>query len=246
MRLRVIACDVLFREFSLCAATSSTVVDASYLKKGLHEKPAELREALQREIDAVPEGEYDAIALLYGLCGKATEGLKARHTRLVIPKTHDCIALFLGSSAEYLRGFRQHPGTYYYTSGAWERGGSIGVDVSSSSAAKDAKLIEYVEKYGEDNAKYLLEMEDSWLTHYTRAAYIDFPGLDFPEYSERTRGVAAEKGLDYVELPGSYDLVRGLIEGPWGDGFLVVDPGCEVSATDDRAVMRARPSALAV
>ena len=40
---------------------------------------------------------------------------------LVIPRAHDCIALFMGSRQRYREYFDAHPGTYYRTSGWIER-----------------------------------------------------------------------------------------------------------------------------
>ena len=42
---------------------------------------------------------------------------------LVVPRSHDCIALFLGSDAEYHEQFRHFPGTYYVSAGWVEEKG---------------------------------------------------------------------------------------------------------------------------
>ena len=66
---------------------------------GLHFRPKRLKNALREVID---KSANDAVTLIlgYGLCSNGTAGLKAPEaTRLVIPKVHDCIAIFLGSHA---------------------------------------------------------------------------------------------------------------------------------------------------
>ena len=117
MLIKVIACEILFRELCHCAARSPSLVDFEFLTQGHHDTPKQGRVEIQRRIDAVPAGKYDAIVLGYGLCSNIVTGLVSTHTRLVIPRAHDCISLFLGSKERYQEHFASHPGTYYYTSG---------------------------------------------------------------------------------------------------------------------------------
>src|ERR1039458_3117572 len=67
MRLRLISCEVLFREMCDACVHSPHQVDLEFLPKGLHDlggKPmaAEIQEA----VDRTPEGVYQAILLGYG------------------------------------------------------------------------------------------------------------------------------------------------------------------------------------
>ena len=117
MLLKLIACEIAVREFCFAAARSINIIDPEFLNQGYHDTPGKGREAVQQRIDAVPEGKYDAIVLGYALCSNILTGLTARHTRLVIPRAHDCITFFLGSKERYQECFEENPGTYYYTSG---------------------------------------------------------------------------------------------------------------------------------
>lgn len=234
MRLKVIACDVLFREVSDCAAHSRNVISTQYLIRGLHDNPEVLREALQRLIDETEneDDSFDAILLGYGLCNNAIAGLRARRIPLVIPRAHDCITLFLGSREEYSRQFRREPGTYYYTSGWIERAGSRTERKAAQGEGLGKKFQEYAEKYGEENARYLMEIEQSWVTNYSRAAYIDLDLTHFLRYDEEAKKVAREKSWRYEELKGDIRLIRDLINGEWRDeDFLVVPPGERVVAS---------------
>ena len=47
MRLHIIACRVLQREFSAALAHTPNMIDVSYLPQGLHNSPDELRRLLQ-------------------------------------------------------------------------------------------------------------------------------------------------------------------------------------------------------
>ena len=58
---------------------------------------------------------YDAVVMVYGLCGRATAGITARDVPVVIPRAHDCITLFLGSRARYSEQHENQPGTYWYS-----------------------------------------------------------------------------------------------------------------------------------
>jgi len=85
MRLKLICCEVLFREMCDACAHSPHQVDLDFLPKGLHDlggKP--MAEKIQEVVDRVPEGVYEAILLGYRLCGNGLHGLTARHTRLVL------------------------------------------------------------------------------------------------------------------------------------------------------------------
>ena len=117
MFLKVIACEIAFREISFCAAKSPNIIDTEFLPQGYHDIPKTGLVEIQKRIDAVPTGKYDGILLGYGLCSNIITGLTTTHTPLVIPRAHDCITLFLGSKERYREFFDAHPGTYYYTSG---------------------------------------------------------------------------------------------------------------------------------
>ena len=105
MRLKLIACEIAFREICLCAANSRNVVDPQFLPKGLHDiETRDMVARLQEEIDGTDE-KYGAILLGYGLCNNGTVGLVARNAPLVLPKAHDCITFFLGSRRRYQEFF---------------------------------------------------------------------------------------------------------------------------------------------
>ena len=275
LRIKTIACEVLARQVYLEAARSPHVIDVDLLEKGLHDNAAVLRRELQRRIDAVLVPPYDAIVLVYGLCNRATEGLVAREVPLVMARAHDCITLYLGSRQQYAAQFDQHPGTYYYSAEYVERGkngrpaGADGGDGANGASQDDgmaynsrlpAQFEELVRKYGEENARYLMEVYGSWHQHYTRAAYISLPcarcesstacGHSQP-YRQRAQNMAAKHGWQFAELEGDLRLLDRLLNGDWSltapatldqDDLLVVPPGMAIVASfDDRVVIAAAP-----
>ena len=60
--------------------------------------------------------------LAYGMCGNGLKGIRAGIHTLLMPRTEDCIAIFLGSNEAYRTEFLEHPGTYYLTGGWFEAG----------------------------------------------------------------------------------------------------------------------------
>lgn len=88
MLLKLIACNVFMREACWCIARSPHVIDVDFFELGEHMQPTRLKAALQAKIDEASRSakNYDAILLLYGLCGNAAVGLQARSIRLVIPR----------------------------------------------------------------------------------------------------------------------------------------------------------------
>jgi hypothetical protein len=243
MRLKIIACEVLFREICLCAAYSKNVISTEFMKRGLHDNPDMLRSELQERIDNTDENVYEGILLGYALCSNGVSGVRARGIPLIIPKAHDCVTLFLGSRENYDRQFTDEPGTYYYTHGWLERAG-IGVErKTQDSRGLDKKYAHYVEKYGEDNAKYLMKFENSWIENYSRAAFINLGFVDVENYRKRVREIAAEKGWKYEELPGDMRLIKKLIDGEWDAGeFLIAQPGKEIVPSYDNNVIKCRPA----
>jgi hypothetical protein len=104
---------------------------------------------------------------------------------------------------------------------------------------------ELVEKYGEDNARYIMETMGDSVPHYSRMTYIRM-GLPRDDIdAAKAREDALEKGWVYEELQGSVDWLRRLIEGPWGDDFLVVPPGASICASyrDDIIRLASEPTA---
>ena len=240
MQIKCIGCDVLARAIYWSAAQSPHVVDVQLLERGLHNTPAVLRGRLQGQIDTAASQGYDAIVLAYGLCGQATAGLVARGVPLVIPRAHDCITLFLGSRARYNEQFLSQPGTYWYTLDYLERrqdsSASLALGLGSDTDLR-AVYEEYVQKYGKDNADYLMEVMGAWQSHYQRAAYIDLGIGDGSLVETQAQAEASRRGWVFERMVGDLVLIRRLIQGDWGDGetgdFLILQPGQALSMTYD-------------
>jgi hypothetical protein len=247
MFYKVIACEIAFRELCHAAARSRNLIDLEFLTQGYHDIPGTGRQEIQKCIDAAPAGRYDAILLGYGLCSSILTGLTTAHTPLVIPRAHDCITFFLGSKERYQECFGAKPGTYYYTSGWLEcakRRGSTGPIWGGASlpaganAGFKATYEEWVQKYGEDQAKYLMEEMNRWTDSYSHGTLITFEFVEHLKLREQVQQICAERGWQYDEIAGDMGLLYRLLEGGWDDAdFLVVRPGQRVVGTNDERVI---------
>lgn len=207
-KLLVLACAVMEREL---LPFQNGRVDFRFLDYGLHLTPGNLTKVLQREIDQVPEGVYDGIVLGYGLCSNGVVGLQAINHPLVIPRVHDCISLFLGSSDRYQEEATQHPGTYYLTPGWIEKG-----------ETPLSKYHSYARSYNEEIAGWVLHEE---MKHYTRILLIDTGISPMSPYREIARRNAEFLKISFQELRGESDLFQRLVTGSWGKDFLFLDKG---------------------
>ena len=241
MHLKCLACEVLARPVYLCAAQSPHIVDVQLLRRGLHNNPSDLRAQLQAHIDAAAGEGYDAVVMAYGLCGQATAGLVARDTPLVIPRAHDCITLFLGSRERYQDQFENNKGTYWYTLDYMERRDDTPHSTLALGSGMDTDLDavydEYVEKYGQDNADYLMEVMGAWQQHYRRAAFIDIGVGDGSVIEQQAQADATRRGWLFERIAGDLVLIRRLLSGDWEQDFLVLQPGEQLTITYDTDII---------
>jgi hypothetical protein len=216
---KIVACATVVEEMLpyLPAGMACEVLDF-----GLHLEPDGLKQTLQGAIDAT-RPPVSAIVLGYGLCAMAVVGLRAAHSTLIIPRLDDCIGIFLGSKEAYRQQAHRAPGTYYLTKG-W-------IEVNDTPLEEYKRL---AERYGAQRADRMMRL---MLKNYTRIAYIDTGREGQEKYRAYARRVAAQFDLQYEEIPGSNELVRKMIFGPWDeDTFVVKRPGERVVYADFQTV----------
>jgi hypothetical protein len=244
MKLKLISCGVFRPELSALIDECENEIDLEFLPQGLHATPDTLRRELQAAIDATsPRDGYHAIAVGYGLCSRGTSGITARNLPVIIPRIHDCIAAFLGSHERYVREFRRHPGTYWFTRGFMASGGQPGVSGKHRGIFSNYEKLyeEYRERYGEETARYLVEeWSQGWIRNYTRAAFIPWNYREADDDRETTRRCAANLGWTFEEIPADFTMIRDLLAGRWHpDKFLEVLPGRKVVAVHDARIIDA-------
>ncbi len=207
IKRKVIACATVIEEM---ASFLPEDVPYEVLDFGLHLNPSELKSILQKKIDKASE-EADVLLLGYGLCSMAVIGLKASTAALVIPHMDDCIGIFLGSSDEYKKQAQIEPGTYYLTKG-W-------IEVGDTPFEEHKKLIE---RFGKEKAERMTKLV---LKNYKRLAFINTGAYELESYQAYSKKLAREFDLTYEEIEGSPALVKKMINGPWDEEFVVVQPG---------------------
>jgi hypothetical protein len=221
----VVACRVL--ESIIRSRLEESDRPLRFLDYGLHRHPQLMAAAIQVELDALPEPHLVCIG--YGLCGNGLVGVKAGRHTLLIPRTDDCIAMFLGSYEAYLEEFTSVPGTYYLTRG-WLESGS-----DPLSEYRDCES-----RYGPEDASWIM---DEQYRNYERLCLVGHSDEDLETCRPRALEVAefcrGRWGWRYEERLGSDGLIRRLLEvcasGRLPDAssllerdFVVVPPGGEV------------------
>ena len=230
MRLKVVACGVFEPELRTLAQETANDVDLCILDAGLHSRPWDLHDRAQEAIDTAAD--CDAIAIVYGLCGRGIHGLAARHVPLVLPKAHDCMTLFLGSRAAYGEQFKAHPGTIYVTPGWFEHSIAPRQEKhdrllrSPEEVEKHPRFAELAAQHGADNARVILNFQESWKRNYTRIAFIDTGCGDTDRYVAYSQKAAEALGWQLERIEGDVHVIRALLDGDWDRGdILVVQPG---------------------
>ena len=247
MRLKLIACEVLYRELCAAAARSPNQVDVEFLPKGLHDRGgAAMRVALQEAIDRVPRDRFDAVAMGYGLCGNGAAGLVAREVPLVVPRAHDCIALLMGGRECYRTYFESTPGVYFRSTGWLERAENVdqaALGRARSLAGAGYTLEELIGRYGEEGGRYLHGEFTSYESHYRQLTYIATGVEPDGRFEQQAREEAAQHGWRFEKLAGSLRMFEKLVAGDWRDDeFLVTPPGWRVKAVYDDRVIDKEPA----
>ena len=246
LHLKLVACNVFQREACWSLTRTPHLVDPDFVELGMHVQPARLREVLQARIDTEDAGDirHDALLLLYGVCGNAAVGLTARRTPLVIPRAHDCATVLLGGVKRYLEVFGDNPSRPFSSIGYLERCLETYRTEGGWGQVAGSTYEDFVEKYGEDNAKYI------WQTLHP--VYADEPALfiDIAETSSACAMARAEErltadGRGWSVVKGDIGMIHRLIGAEWNPReFLVVPPGESVAGVYDMdEVVRAEKKA---
>lgn len=158
MRIGVVACDVMKREFEKLLSAAPDVTKVIYLEYALHVYPEKMKETIKEKINSL-KGEVDVVLLGYGFC-KSLQGIEAEcDIPVIMPQVDDCISILLTPEVR-AQEIEKEAGTYFLSPGWAELGKEMVI--------KELHL-DRARQYGRDPfelAKYLF-------TNYKRALYID-------------------------------------------------------------------------
>lgn len=203
---KIIACMTVAEELDgMIPAGAKT----AFMEFGLHAYPQKLKETLQDEIDRTTG--VGTILLGYGLCSMSILGLSSSKHRLVIPRTHDCIGIFLGSGRKYREQVLSEPGTYYLTKGWINHGGD-----------PYKTFLRWQTEYGDARAKLLL---NKTIGNYTRLAYIQTSPEDQKQYLDYAQMAAGKLGLRFERIIGNRIVLTKMLAGDWDSDFVIIEPG---------------------
>jgi Protein of unknown function (DUF1638) len=236
--IALLACSVFEREIALLARDAKHIAETRWFEMGLHDNPDQLRAKLQAELQAVEaRDDIDAVVLAYGLCGRGTAGLRPLRHRLVIPRAHDCITLFLGSKEKYAEHQRCCPACYYYTPG-WNRERRV-----PGPEKRAALKTELEKKFDADDVEFLLETErEQWAQHNT-ATYLDLGTDDAESEADYAKKCADWLGWKFERIRGDATLLRDLLWGNWdNDRFQIIEPGQQLIHSADEKILATAPA----
>ncbi len=219
MPVVVISCQVL-QDMLERLLPDDLATQVTFMDYGLHRVPNKLTWTVQDAIDSIEAPSL--VVLGYGLCGNGLNGIKAGKHTLLVPRADDCIAILLGSRQAYKREFEAVPGTYYLSKGWLESG---------SHPLKEYE--EYVEKYGPDDAAWVMDQQ---YQHYEQLTLVVHNQADMEIYRPQAKEVAeycGQWGMRYKEILGSDKYVRRLVQiaadlSKADNDFVVIHPGGEI------------------
>ena len=220
----IISCQVFQYLLEEHLPANASVKSITYLDQGLHLIPRNLKDAIQKEIERI---EVPSLIILgYGLCGNGLDGIRSGQHTLLVPRTDDCISIFMGSYQAYQHQFHNNPATYYLSKG-W-------LDSASNPLSEYEK---YKEKYGVETADYLMDVQ---YQHYKRLVLVAHNEDELRKYRPLAKQVAVyceRWGMVYEEIIGSDDYIRQLMEASQalekaGTEFIVVPPGGKLKQAD--------------
>jgi hypothetical protein len=174
--------------------------------------------------------------------------LQARKTKLVLPRAHDCCTILLGSKERFQEHFQAHPSIPFSSVGYLERGNYyVRTDEGDGQIRYGDQYAALVEQYGEDNAKYIWESmhpKDLEPLH-NRVVFIDIPETSHLGRAAGFRERAERDGKECLQLQGSLDIIRRLLDGDWNPAdFLIVEPGQQTTGVYDWVeIVRTKPAA---
>jgi hypothetical protein len=196
VRIKLIGCQSTMNEIKALGIAEE--LDCEFLDYSFHARPDKLHTKLQEIINASQN--YELIILTHSRCSNSVLGLVSPNVPLLLPATHDCIGLMLGSTVKYMELFKENSLTYYFSQG-WLDYGRTPLE----------EFYEYKAKYGEKKASKLIQ---TLYGSYQKAIFIITPGIkDLERYRQKVREIADFFNWEVREIEGDMNLLYTLVAG---------------------------------
>lgn len=245
----IISCGMLSDELKQACQINNMDCDIVWMKRALHNHPQSLKEALSSIIDE--HQDRDEILLTYGLCGNGTLGIKSKHTKLIIPRFHDCIHQLIQSVDNYTQNDRQQwkidetcenqQNMRNQKNQQYQKNPRNQVNQQHQTKTGHLYLtrswtldqeamyqqsIAIIKKYGEEQGQEILnEMYGS----YTDIDVIDTGAYDILPILQYAQDVAKRNHLQVNQVKGSTWILEKMLRGEWDSDFIVLEPGEELT-----------------
>jgi hypothetical protein len=247
LRLHVIACPVFQRELEMLAAGAKTEALSGTWKWDSTKIPLKISAPrFKARLMEWPPVNVMPLPLVTGFAIAALWGCRRGRCPLSSPRAHDCIGMLLGSSRCYLAQLKVQPGTYFQSAGWLENSpasGEIRQQNFTFGPNSNVTRGQLVEKYGEENADYLLEQFNNLTRHYERLAFIATPVPEAAKWEKAARETARAHGWKFEKLPGDLGWLRRLLNADWNDReFLKLKPGERVALRHNAQLITAEPA----
>lgn len=241
-RLAAVACEVFRRELSAAAEKSPNAVELHWLPQGLHDTPDELRrppygnphgDRARRRAGSARWAARRDCALLRAVRRRACGGARREAAPRAAP--HRRLHRRPDRLPAALPRLLPQPGRHLLVHARLAR---LCEDPLPHLVRREAA--EYAERYGADNAAWLLEQENAWISAYDTCIYIDPPACPSPAHAAARGRPAVEYGWRFEAVPGGAGLLDALLAGAWDETrFLLCPPGRAVAPSWQEDIVKA-------
>lgn len=204
VKTAIIACSTIRPELQAMMELCGCEYPVFYMDARLHDRPDDLRQAVQAQLDQLTD--VDRVLLPFGYCGGTTVGLRSGNFEMILPRSDDCITLFLGSR-ENRNAVPDERYTFFLTQGWLDSERNI--------------LQEYERLCGKYNRRRADRVMRAMYRNYHAIGLVDSGLFPLEPQVELSGKIADLLHLEHRVLPGTGSLLQKLLCGPYDDQSLL-------------------------
>lgn len=212
MKTKLIGCASTMNEVNWLGIPEDT--ECEFLNFDLHANPNLLHDKLQEIINNSQE--YELIILTYSRCSNVLMNLLSPKVPMLVPRSHDCIGVLLGSTKRRIEMLKENSAVYYFSQGWLDYG-----------RTPYQEYLEYEKRYGPETARHLI---DTLYGAYQNAILILTPGMrNIEAYRQKFKEIADFFGWQTAEIEGSMDILASLLKKKQNSDTVLIPPGVKIS-----------------